>query len=249
MERIQTFLQAAEEADSKKVLKTLFSRTIKEIGYHGFDAFSVQSGSIDNADQACNFYISDYGLDYVATYIGDGWLQMDPSMIKLAKTSQPFDYIEFLRTTPQNASIKWQLAVMKIQNVHQAWLMPFNIVGATRGVTCYMRGKSPETKQRFLDSKHEIQLMAGELIYRLETFHSIGQDLTPQENVPINLSAREVDCLHWAAKGKTNAEIAVILKISRNTVGFHLKNAFTKLGVTSRSNAVLAAIRQGIIEL
>ncbi len=249
MDRINAFTQSAAKAKSEKAIKTLFSATIKDIGYHGFDAFSVQTGTINNADQNCNFYLCDYDLGFITSYIIDGWLQMDSSMTKLANTSQPFDYIELLRSCPPNASIKWQGTMMKLQNVHQAWLVPLNIVGAARGVTCYMRGKGPGVRQRFVDSKHEIHLLAGELMARLEDLNSAEPDISFENNSPVDLSAREIDCLHWVARGKSNSEIGSIFEISENTVRFHLRNAFVKLNVNTRSKAVIVAARRGLIGL
>ncbi|MET4323480.1 DNA-binding CsgD family transcriptional regulator [Bradyrhizobium sp. RT5a] len=51
------------------------------------------------------------------------------------------------------------------------------------------------------------------------------------------LSAREKQCLRWVEEGKSSWEIGVILRVSENTVNFHLKNAMRKLEVTTRSHA------------
>jgi DNA-binding CsgD family transcriptional regulator len=56
------------------------------------------------------------------------------------------------------------------------------------------------------------------------------------------LSTREREVLHWVARGKTNAEIAVALYISESTVRKHLQNSYGKLGVSSRT-AALALLR------
>ena len=45
------------------------------------------------------------------------------------------------------------------------------------------------------------------------------------------------------AQGKENAEIADALAIAERTVGFHVGNAYAKLGVTSRTAAVVGAIQ------
>jgi DNA-binding NarL/FixJ family response regulator len=63
------------------------------------------------------------------------------------------------------------------------------------------------------------------------------------------LTAREVEVLRHAAKGLTNKEIARVLKISNRTVQVHLANTFAKLGVGSRTEAVLHALRAGTIDL
>jgi len=61
----------------------------------------------------------------------------------------------------------------------------------------------------------------------------------------VSLNEREVETLTWAARGKTSAEIAVILGLSKRTIDFHLDNARNKLGVATRIEAaVKAAIRQ-----
>jgi LuxR family quorum-sensing system transcriptional regulator CciR len=70
-----------------------------------------------------------------------------------------------------------------------------------------------------------------------------------QRTTKIGLSARERECLRWTAEGKSSWDIGMILKISDNTVNFHIKNAMRKLGTTSRTVAVLQAIRLNVIEL
>ncbi len=61
------------------------------------------------------------------------------------------------------------------------------------------------------------------------------------------LSKREVECLRWAAVGKTNAEIGMIMSRSLATVRFHIHNATTKLDAVNRSQAVYKATQLGYI--
>lgn len=56
------------------------------------------------------------------------------------------------------------------------------------------------------------------------------------------LTKRESECLQWCAEGKTSWEISKILGISERTVVFHFQNAARKLGVSSRTQAVVKAI-------
>lgn len=62
------------------------------------------------------------------------------------------------------------------------------------------------------------------------------------------LSQRELDVLGWAARGKTNEEIAVILWVSRETVKSAVTSARWKLGALNRTHAVVLAIRARLIE-
>ena len=63
------------------------------------------------------------------------------------------------------------------------------------------------------------------------------------------LSKREVECLRWAAIGKTDLEISMIMSRSRATVRFHIKNASTKLNSVNRSQTLFKASQLGYISL
>jgi len=65
------------------------------------------------------------------------------------------------------------------------------------------------------------------------------------DSVATPLSPRERTVLELTGAGLSTKAIARQLGISPNTVKFHLQAAFEKLGVTSRAEAVLAAIRRG----
>jgi DNA-binding CsgD family transcriptional regulator len=63
------------------------------------------------------------------------------------------------------------------------------------------------------------------------------------------LSKREVECLRWAAIGKTDFEISAIIERSRATVRFHIHNASIKLDAVNRSQTVFKAAQLGYIGL
>lgn len=63
------------------------------------------------------------------------------------------------------------------------------------------------------------------------------------------LTARERECLTWAARGKSEEEIAMIIQRSRDTVHFHLRNAVMKLDAGNRTHAVAIACTRGLINL
>lgn len=72
-----------------------------------------------------------------------------------------------------------------------------------------------------------------------------AQALPPESR----LSKREVECLRWAAIGKTDLEISMIMSRSRATVRFHIHNAATKLNAVNRSQTVFKAAQLGYISL
>ena len=65
----------------------------------------------------------------------------------------------------------------------------------------------------------------------------------------LELSGREQQVLELVAKGRSNKEIAGALEITEATVKGHLTNILGKLGVTDRTQAVIAALRRGLVHL
>ncbi len=63
------------------------------------------------------------------------------------------------------------------------------------------------------------------------------------------LTEREMEVLRAVARGWSNKEVSAALHISPHTVQVHLSNIFAKLGVNTRTEAVLYAIRQGWVEV
>ena len=64
---------------------------------------------------------------------------------------------------------------------------------------------------------------------------------------PEKLTAREVEVLRLLAEGKANKEIATQLNISETTVKTHVSNILMKIGLTSRTQAALYALRLGLV--
>lgn len=61
------------------------------------------------------------------------------------------------------------------------------------------------------------------------------------------LSKREVECLRWAAIGKTDREISLILTLSHATVRYHIQRAGEKLNAVNRSQSVFKAGQLGYL--
>jgi len=65
----------------------------------------------------------------------------------------------------------------------------------------------------------------------------------PLHDAPLaGLTPREGDVMHWLSRGKTDAEIAALLEISPRTVHKHLEHVYVKLGVETRTAAVVRAL-------
>jgi two-component system NarL family response regulator len=63
------------------------------------------------------------------------------------------------------------------------------------------------------------------------------------------LTKRQIDIVHLVVAGKSNKEIASTLGVEEGTVKVHLNHIFGKLGVTSRTEAISAALERGLVRL
>lgn len=79
-------------------------------------------------------------------------------------------------------------------------------------------------------------------------FQSVKAKPVDQTN-PWKLSPIEFDVLRYVAKGLSNAEVGQVMTIERRTVRTHLSHIYRKMGVNSHVEAVVLALRAGIVEL
>jgi len=67
------------------------------------------------------------------------------------------------------------------------------------------------------------------------------------QRTPIELTARQLACLHWASLGKTSWETGVIMGVTERTVNYHIQLACKKLNVSGRQAAITKAIHAGLL--
>lgn len=79
-------------------------------------------------------------------------------------------------------------------------------------------------------------------------FHSLETKRAKPEN-PWGLTPLEFDVLKFVAKGLSNAEVGRVMSLERRTVRTHLGHVYKKMGVNSHVDAVVLALKAGIVEL
>ena len=97
-----------------------------------------------------------------------------------------------------------------------------------------------------------VAVMAGERVMASAVANRVLEMLTgtttPKEFYD-GLTNREIEILKLLANGMANKQIAYRLKISEKTVRNHVSNTYEKLGIYDRSQAVLYAVRKGLVEV
>jgi DNA-binding NarL/FixJ family response regulator len=95
-----------------------------------------------------------------------------------------------------------------------------------------------------------------ELLVAIRTVHSgkkyippdIGAKLAERVSSP-QLSDRELEVVRLMVAGNSTQEISAALSIAESTVKFHVNNILNKLGVSDRTQAIVAALKRGIVSI
>lgn len=92
-------------------------------------------------------------------------------------------------------------------------------------------------------------VVQGEAYLHPDVMKKVVERMQLQHSPPITLTPRECEVIEWMSTPKTYKQIASQLCVSEETIRSHAKNILEKLGQPNRAQAVLAAIRMGLIDL
>jgi two-component system NarL family response regulator len=100
------------------------------------------------------------------------------------------------------------------------------------------------------DAKPNELLNAIRMVHRGQQYipPEVGAKLVQRMSNP-ELSARELEVLGLMGQGMSNLEIATALTIGESTVKSHVNRILSKLGVSDRTQAVIIAVKRGIVSL
>jgi DNA-binding NarL/FixJ family response regulator len=101
------------------------------------------------------------------------------------------------------------------------------------------------------DAEPEILLAAVRAIARGKTYidPSVSGQILRATAPNEDLTPREIEVLRQLALGRSNKEIAGALSIGDETVKTHVGNVFSKLQVENRAQAIVQALKRGLVSL
>jgi DNA-binding NarL/FixJ family response regulator len=117
-----------------------------------------------------------------------------------------------------------------------------------------------EDIHRALEAGAQAYILKGmshaELVNAIRTVHSGLKYIPPSVSKSLaerpphsELSAREMEVLELIVKGRSNREIGEALGISEATVKWHINIILSRLNVSDRTQATVAALQRGIVHL
>lgn len=247
MEVIEKFLAASSKAE-------IFSLLTEQCARLGFD-YHVYSPLIGGQNAEKVFRDESKTLEGASLveqdifiHCPDSWLRRyqeaghsvnDPILKHVSKSTLPVFWDDADRAEPGN--IVFDEA--RDHGLAHGVTVTVSVPGGQRAILSLSASRRPE------DMLRQRLMVAGLVQLTVHYVHEavrVVENARHAETVP-PLTARERDCLQWAAIGKTSWEMAKILKISERTVVFHLANAANKLGAVNRRQAVVRALNLRLI--
>lgn len=211
---------------SKEDLCLEAGRLALQLGFEGW-SFSVKMASASGAG------VSDWCL---------GNLDGDPAPV-LAEHEPDADPVEgdLRRCGVPYCWLQREDAGGPARAAYRGLSVPIQALGELEG--CFTLATRRPAAASELDAARAMALLFSRYLY-LACLPHIGEfrrSHSPQ------LRPREVECLSWAARGKTTWEIGRVLDISEHTVVYHLRNAAEKLQAVNRQQAITKSIQLGIL--
>jgi DNA-binding CsgD family transcriptional regulator len=190
--------------------------------------------------------LSTYPAEWVERYLARSYQRVDPVIRLAADSSLPFEWsVEDAprRMSPEQLQLFDEAAGFGIA---RGFSVPVHHSSGQVAAITFASEEPEGAFRRIVERNRHVLHLAG--IY----FHAHVSRLLIQTTRKVldQLTPREVQCLTWAARGKSATDIGTILSISRHTAVFHLENAKRKLGVRTAYQAIAILVaarpRQGL---
>jgi LuxR family transcriptional activator of conjugal transfer of Ti plasmids len=231
------FILYLPNARSRQAIHNLLERTICGYGLRHYAYVSFPAAEADGP-----VLLTTYPDSWVERYGEQRYDRIDPVIARAVGTMLPFAWTLDTLAQPPTRRLKAFLDDAAEAGIRRGVTIPIHDrQGRASSLTLAEFGLEPDFQRCVDRHQHALHLVALHLHARLR------QDERPEPQARPMLTPREVDCLQWAAKGKSASDIAEIMRISRRTVVFHTENAKQKFGVATLSQAIARGLMHDII--
>ncbi len=242
----QSFEEFVEATLALETHEELFLAYQQATGDYGYDrvVYTLITDHPSIQKSALHGVMSNYPEDWMAHYRQESFEKIDPVIRVAAGSTSPFFWSEIMARdgwTPAQHRFMQEGAEAGLSD--GACITVFGGLNEAAGVGLASSDGGVDANAKTL---HMLRAITTHFHYRYCELEAKRLQMQTRSR-DITLSERETEVLCWCAEGKSETDIADILKISSETVKFHKRNIFQKLGVSDRTMAVLKAFRLGLI--
>jgi len=213
-----------------------FQETIRRLGFAGA-ACGAWAGVGKNRRN--RFFFLAWPDDWLEFYNKNGCFEHDVLPIEARRRIAPSLWSE-LRNAKLTAAQRAFCDAVWAYGWREVLAVPIHGPGSLQGLVTM----ATRTARSFTPGERAIlEAMARTIWERCRTSENFGVFTEG----PAKLSPREIECLQWAAAGKSDADIATLVGIKPATAHFHIEQAKKRLGVRTRVEAVGVGVLHGVI--
>jgi DNA-binding CsgD family transcriptional regulator len=207
----------------------------------GFDSFVYALRLPTNFSDAQVIMLDGYPDGWVRRYFEAAYYDVDPVMAWCLRSILPLRWSDLV-LEPGSAADRMMRDAAD-HGLRDGVTMPVHSPQGELGILSFSLNAPPEGARDVTQAALlTVQVLASHVHEAVRRLSGV-----PQEPAP-GLTARERECLSWAADGKTSGEIAQLLGVTEKTVNFHLTNATHKLNAVSRQHGIGKATLQGLLQ-
>ncbi len=223
-------LDRIESAHSLDALNQGMEQIVRPFGFRRFGLMERRP----TGDWPFVVLIGNYDEPWLAAYREGGYFEHDPIVPLATRRMTAFTW-ESLDRKRLGAKALATFALAEAFGLRDGLVAPWRSSGAAGWVTL------AATDRLDLSPAERAALNAACLYFSERARTLFGVE--PRAN-DCPLTMRQLDCLAWAAEGKTDWEISQILSISEGTVARHFQHARERLQVPTRIQAIVIAIHR-----
>lgn len=176
-------------------------------------------------------------------YTEEKWARHDTLLKSGLRRLAPITWQEFHRERTLTAEPKKLYDAARDFKFIDGYFLPIHMLdGSVSCVSMFAQSSLPERGP----AAHALHLMS---LYYSFAARRILFPPEPASAAAVALTPRQRECLQWVRAGKTDWEIGQIIGISEHTVIEHLDEARRRLGVRTRTQAVIEAVARGLIHI
>lgn len=227
------FIEFVAAAGSPADLADILSEATREMGY---DYFALTHHVDLSGAPPSTIRLHNYPTSWVEYFDRHGLATADPVHRASQLTAIGFPWQRVPEMIPLTHADRRILALAADHGIGEGFTIPAHVPGEANGSCSFAT-----ISGRALPPGNAVQ---AQLVgaFAFEGARRVWQVRPAERGAPPRLTDRQRDCLIWAARGKGDWEIAMILGISEETVAQHIRQACERYGVQKRTSLMIHAL-------